>query len=48
MKEFEYREHRGYCRLCEESSFQKDIVCEGCINHLKEHIDKEKQGETKR
>lgn len=61
MKEFEYREHRGYCRLCEEASYTKDIVfgcklagkniqiilCEKCINHLKQFIDKEKDKCTK-
>jgi hypothetical protein len=29
MKQFEYRENRGYCRLCETASYKKDIVF-GC------------------
>lgn len=29
MKEFEYRENKGYCRLCETSSNSKDIIF-GC------------------
>lgn len=29
MKQFEYRENKGYCRLCETASNSKDIVF-GC------------------
>lgn len=29
MKQFEYRENKGYCRLCETSSNSKDIIF-GC------------------